>query len=162
MHGRVRHLAVLPIALLAVPLAVSVKTVRDSASDAGDVGALSSPEQQALSRYLLAHQDGARYELAAGAATSVASLIVQDVRPVLMLTTYEGRSFTSVAQLKRLIARGEVRYAFLDSVCTPHAANTSAGCAPAARWIWAHGTDVSHQAGLRTGGILWRLPGAIA
>jgi 4-amino-4-deoxy-L-arabinose transferase-like glycosyltransferase len=161
-HRRVRHLVVIPVALLAIPLTVSVKAVQDSASDAGDVGALNSSEQQALSRYLLAHQGSARYELAAGAATSVASLIVQDVRPVLMLTTYEGRPFTSVTQLEHLIARGEVRYALLDSVCTPHAVNTSAGCAPAARWIRAHGTDVSHQAGLRTGGILWRLPGAIA
>ncbi len=125
------------------------------------MGALNGAEQNALSTYLRAHQAGARYELAAGASTSVASLIVQDQRPVLMLTTYNGLPFTSVAQLRALIAHGEVRYAFLNSTCGPQALKTSAGCAPAALWIRAHGTDVSRQAGLRTRGVLWRLPGVV-
>ena len=156
--SRARLLAIPLAALLAIPLVASVRAVESHASDAGNVGALNIEEQRALSAYLLANQDRARYEVAAGSSTSVASLIVQDVRPVLVLTTYNGRPFTSVARLKRLIAAGEVRYAFLDSACDPRRPSVSAGCAPAALWIRAHGTDVSSRAGLTRRGVLWRLP----
>jgi 4-amino-4-deoxy-L-arabinose transferase-like glycosyltransferase len=161
LHSRARLLALPLTALLAVPLVASVKAVEAKLSDAGIVGALNPTEQHALSAYLLAHQGGARYELAAGSSTSVASLIVQDQRPVLMLTTYNGIPFTTVPRLKALIARGEVRYAFLDSACTRTSPKTTAGCAPAALWIRTHGTDISRQAGLH-GGVLWRLPGPLA
>lgn len=156
--GRARWLALPLTALLAVPLAASVEAVKDSTSDAGNVGALDAEEQRALSAYLPAHQGGARYEVAAASATGVASLIVQDRRPVLMLTTYNGRQLTSVAELKARIAAGAVKYAFLNSLCGAHSTKTAAGCAPPARWIRAHGADVSRQAGLKTGGVLWRLP----
>ena len=118
LGSRARLLALGLPALLIVPLVASVEAVSEKTSDAGNVGALAPAEQRALSAYLLARQANARYELAAGSSTTVASLIVQDRRPVLMLTTYNGLSFTSVAHLKALIARGEVRYAFLDSVCS--------------------------------------------
>jgi 4-amino-4-deoxy-L-arabinose transferase-like glycosyltransferase len=160
--NRGRLAAVGLTALLAISLAASIQAMRAKSSDAGNVGALNGEEQRLLSSYLLAHQGGARYELAAGEATNVASLIVQDARPVLMLTTYNGLPFTSVVHLKQLIARGEVRYAFLDSVCTGRSSKTVAGCAPAALWVRAHGTDVSLQAGLHAHGMLWRLPGASA
>jgi 4-amino-4-deoxy-L-arabinose transferase-like glycosyltransferase len=156
--GRVRLLAVPLIALLAIPLLASIEAVGDRTSDAGNVGAIDPAEQRALSTYLRAHQAGARYELAAASATSIASLIVEDARPVVMLTSYNGLPLTSVAELKALISRGEVRYALLDSVCRRGAAKTTAGCAPAARWVRAYGTDVSRQAGLRISGVLWRLP----
>jgi 4-amino-4-deoxy-L-arabinose transferase-like glycosyltransferase len=157
---KARWLAVPLTALLGIPFAASVQAVRAKTSDAGDVGALGGEEQRLMSAYLRANQDGARYELAAGSATTVASLIVSDARPVLMLTTYNGLALTDVAQLKRLVARGEVRYAFLDSVCGRHPSKTTAGCAPVALWVRGHGTDVSRQAGLHARGILWRLPGA--
>jgi 4-amino-4-deoxy-L-arabinose transferase-like glycosyltransferase len=156
--NRARLLALPLTALLAIPLVASVEAVGDKTSDAGAVGAINGTEQRALSTYLHAHLGGARYEVAAGSATSIASLIVQDARPVVMLTSYQGLPLTSVAQLQTLISRGEVRYAFLDSTCKPGAAKTTAGCAPAARWVRAHGTDVSRQAGLRVTGVLWRLP----
>jgi 4-amino-4-deoxy-L-arabinose transferase-like glycosyltransferase len=156
--GRARLLAIPLVALLALPLAASVEAVGDRTSDAGNVGALGATEQRALSAYLRAHQGGARYELAAGAATGVASLIVQDARPVLMLTSYNGLPLTGVAQLRALATAGEVRYAFLQSACKPGAPSTSVGCAPAARWVRTHGTDVSRQAGLQVGDVLWRLP----
>ncbi len=156
-RSRVRWLALPLTALLAWPLAVSVEAVRAKASDAGNVGALAPAEQRALSAYLLAHRDGARYELAAGSATAVASLIVADQLPVLMLTSYDGRPLTGVARLRRASARGEVRYAFLSSLCGRHPRPTDSGCAPSARWVVTHGHDVSPQAGLRPGS-LWRLP----
>jgi 4-amino-4-deoxy-L-arabinose transferase-like glycosyltransferase len=155
---RVRWLAVPLTALLLVPLAASVKAVKDSTSDAGNVGALGAEEQRVLSSYLIAHQAGARYEMAAGSATTIASLIVQDQRPVLMLTSYNGRPLTSPSQLRALAARGQVRYALLDSRCGEHSPRTVAGCVPAARWVRAHGADVSLQAGLRSKGLLWQLP----
>jgi 4-amino-4-deoxy-L-arabinose transferase-like glycosyltransferase len=161
LHGRARLLALPLTALLAVPFVASVQAVEAKLSDAGNVGALNPGEQRALSAYLLTHQGKARYELAAGSSTSVASLIVQDQRPVLMLTTYNGIPFTSVPALKAKIASGELRYAFLDSACTPSSPKTTAGCAPAALWIRAHATDVSRQAGLR-GGVLWQLQKAAA
>jgi 4-amino-4-deoxy-L-arabinose transferase-like glycosyltransferase len=152
-----RWLALAPTALLAWPLAVSVEAVRSRAADAGNVGALPPAEQRALSSYLLAHRDGARYELAAGSATAVASLIVSDGLPVLMITTYNGRPLSTVRELRRAGARREVRYAFLSSLCGRHPRPTNAGCAPAALWVQAHGVDVSGRAGLRPG-TLWRLP----
>lgn len=154
-----RWLALPLTALLALPLAVSIEAVQAHDSDAGVVGTMRSAELARLSSYLRAHQGGAggtRYEVAAASATTVASLIVADRRPVLMLTTYNARPFTTVPELKRAIARGEVRYAYLDSLCGRRSSPTTSGCAPAPRWVAAHATDVSRQAGLRRG-LLWRL-----
>ncbi len=125
------------VAVLALPLSADITAIDNNVTDAGYVGALPSEEQHLLSSYLRAHQDGARYELAAESATQIGSLIVQDARPVLILTTYDARVFTNVAKLQRLIAAGEVRYAFLNTFCgttprsprpTPPARNPFAGC----------------------------------
>ena len=64
-------------------------------TDAGYVGALPGDEQRPLSTYLRAHQGGARYEVAAQSATQIGSLIVQDARPVVVLTSYGARVFTT-------------------------------------------------------------------
>jgi 4-amino-4-deoxy-L-arabinose transferase-like glycosyltransferase len=154
----VRWLALPLTALLAIPLLASIEAVKGNVTDAGNVGALAAGEQRALSAFLLTHQGTARYEVAAGSATAVASLIVQDRRPVLMLTTYNGQPLVSVPSLRAQIAAGAVKYAFLNSPCGSHPSKTTAGCAPAARWVRAHGADVSHQAGLPVRGVLWRLP----
>jgi 4-amino-4-deoxy-L-arabinose transferase-like glycosyltransferase len=161
-HHRLRLLAVPLVMLLVVPLIASIQAVSDRTSDAGNVGALSASVQKSVSVYLLAHQAGARYELAAGSATSIASLIVQDQLPVVMLTTYNGLPLTSITELRGLVARGELRYAFLGSHCRAGSSKAGAGCTTAARWIRAHGVDVSRQAGLRVSGVLWRLPGVVA
>ena len=127
---------------------IDITAIENRVSDAGYIGALPGEEQRELSAYLIAHQDGARYELAAESATGIGSLIVQDARPVVILTTYEARVFTSVAKLERLIAEGKVRYAFLETYCGKHTSTTNAACSAPAKWIRAHGTDVSRQAGL--------------
>jgi 4-amino-4-deoxy-L-arabinose transferase-like glycosyltransferase len=147
------------IAVLAVPFGTDVTAIANNVGDAGYVGALPGEEQRLLSAYVLGHRNGARYELAAESATSIGSLIVKDGRPILVLTTYDGRVFTSVAALKRLIAEGKVRYAFLNTFCTRRLQSVNPACSEPARWIRAHGTDVSRAAGLRNGGVLWRLPG---
>jgi 4-amino-4-deoxy-L-arabinose transferase-like glycosyltransferase len=148
------------VAVLAIPLKADLTAITDRISDAGLVGQLPGDQQHPLSTYLLAHQDGARYEVASESATAIGSLIVQDGRPVLVLTTYDARVFTSVAKLKRLIAAGQVRYAFLNTFCTSEARSVNPACAAPVEWVRAHGTDVSLKAGLNHGGLLYLLPGA--
>ena len=63
-------------------MAVDITAIENRVSDAGYIGALPGEEQRELSAYLIAHQGGARYELAAESATGIGSLIVQDARPV--------------------------------------------------------------------------------
>ncbi len=148
------------VAVLAIPLKADVTAIEDRVSDAGLVGALPGAQQRPLSAYLLAHQGGAHYELAAESATSVGSLIVKDARPVLVLTTYNARVFTTVPELQRLIAEGKVRYAFLNTFCTHQAMSVNPACSAPVKWVRAHGTDVSLAAGLGHGGLLYLLPGA--
>jgi 4-amino-4-deoxy-L-arabinose transferase-like glycosyltransferase len=144
----------------ALPLSADIVSIKSGVTDAGYVGALPREEQRLVSSYLRSHQGDARYELAAESATQIGSLIVQEARAVLILTTYDARVLTTVPELQRAIARGEVKYAFLNSFCGKHISPINAACARPARWIRAHGTDVSHQAGLSRGGVLWLLPGA--
>ena len=153
-------LALALVAVLAIPLSADVTAINNGVTDAGYVGALPSSVQRALSDYTRAHQGSARYQLAAESATQIGSLIVQDARPILILTTYAGRQFTSVAQLQALIAQGKVRYAFLASGCRAHGYSSNPACSAPARWIRAHGTDVSRKAGLPHRKTLWLLPGA--
>jgi 4-amino-4-deoxy-L-arabinose transferase-like glycosyltransferase len=154
-------IALLLVAVLALPLSADLTAIHDNVSDAGYVGALPAEELRLASAYLRAHQGGARYQVAAESATGIGALVAQDGRPIVVLTTYNARVFTTIAELRRLIARGEVRYAFLNSLCGKHASSTDAGCAAPAVWVHIHGTDVSRQAGLRRG-VLWLLPGASA
>jgi len=150
------------VAVLALPLRADIAAIHDDVSDAGYVGGIPTQQLDAISSYLQAHRDGAHYEVAASSATAIGALIVKDVQPVVILTTYDARVFTTVAQLKRLIAAGKVRYAFLNTFCTaePDLYTTNAGCSAPVRWIRAHGTDVSLRAGLTQGGLLYLLPGA--
>jgi 4-amino-4-deoxy-L-arabinose transferase-like glycosyltransferase len=153
-------LATTLVAVLAIPVKVDVSAIEDRVSDAGYVGALPGEEQRLVSAYLRAHMKGARYEVAAESATGIGSLIVKDALPIVVLTSYGSRVFTTVPQLERLIARGEVRYAFLNSNCGRHDSSANAACSAPAKWVRAHGTDVSRAAGLDRGGVLWLLPGA--
>jgi hypothetical protein len=150
------------IAVAAVPLQTDITSIRTHVTDAGYVGALPIEEQRLVSAYLRAHQGRARYEVAALSATQIGSLVVQDARPIVILTSYNARVFTSIAKLRQLIAQGKVRYAFLNSDCGPHGSSGNAACSAPARWVRAHGTDVSRQAGLGRGKVLWLLPGAPA
>jgi 4-amino-4-deoxy-L-arabinose transferase-like glycosyltransferase len=153
-------LALTLLAIVAIPLEIDKTAIKNRVSDAGYIGALPGEEQREMSTYLHAHNDGARYELAAESATGIGSLIVHDALPVVVLTTYEARVFTSIAKLQHLIAEGKVRYAFLNTYCGRHTSMTNAACSAPAKWIRAHGTDVSSQAGLSHHKTLWLLPGA--
>jgi 4-amino-4-deoxy-L-arabinose transferase-like glycosyltransferase len=148
------------LAVLAIPFSADVTAIRTHVSYAGYVGALPREEQRLVSAYLRAHQHGARYEVAAESATGIGSLVVQDARPIVVLTSYNARVFTDVPELQRLITQGEVRYAFLNSTCSRRGAGQNPACSAPARWVRAHATDVSRQAGLSRAGVLWLLPGA--
>lgn len=148
------------VAVGALPLSADIVSIKNGVTDAGYVGALPREEQRLVSSYLRTHQDSARYELAAESATQIGSLIVQEARAVLILTTYDARVFTTVPKLRRAIARGEVKYAFLNSFCGKHVSTVNAACSEPTLWVRAHGTDVSRKAGLSRGGVLWLLPGA--
>jgi 4-amino-4-deoxy-L-arabinose transferase-like glycosyltransferase len=146
------------VAVLAIPVQASVRAVRLHVSDAGAIGALPADELLPLSSYLRAHRAGARYEVAVESATQAGALIARDGLPVVVLSTYEGRPFRSVAQLRQLIARGEVRYAFLPGLCGSHTPRSNAACTPAALWVQRHARDISKAAGLPRDKLLWQLP----
>jgi 4-amino-4-deoxy-L-arabinose transferase-like glycosyltransferase len=153
-------LALALVAVLAIPVSADVTAIDTHVTDAGYVGALPAEELQLVSSYLRAHQGRARYEVAAESATGIGALVVQDARPIVVLTSYNARVFTTVSKLEHLIAAGRVRYAFLNSTCTRRGAALNPACAAPVRWVRAHGTDVSGQVGLARGGVLWLLPGA--
>jgi 4-amino-4-deoxy-L-arabinose transferase-like glycosyltransferase len=148
------------VAVAAVPVKADTTAIANRVSDAGLVGEIPGDQQRPLSAYLLAHEDGAYYEVAAESATGVGSLIVKDARPILVLTTYDARVFTGIAKLEQLVAEGKVRYAFLNTFCTSEAQSVNPACSAPVKWIRAHGTDVSIRAGLPQGGLLYLLPGA--
>jgi hypothetical protein len=150
------------VAMLAISVQTDVRAIKDHVTDAGEVGVLPGDVLNPLSSYLRAHQGTARYEVAAQSSTQIGALIVKDARPVVVLTSYAAKVFTTVEQLKRKIAAGEVRYAFLNSPCPHHTSAASAknpACSPPAMWIREHGSDVSREAGLPHAKVLWRLPG---
>ena len=153
-------LAAALVAVLAVGVKADITAIRDKVSDAGFVGQIPGDVEAPMSEYLKAHRHGAKYEVAAESATQIGSLIVRDALPIAVLTTYNGRVFTSVGKLKRMIAAGQVRYAYLSTFCTHKASSVNAACAKPVLWIREHGTDVSREAGLPRHKLLYLLPGA--
>jgi hypothetical protein len=146
------------VCLLAIPLWASLRAVRENVSDTTPLGVLHPGELRPLSSYLRAHQGTAYYEAAFDSGTKMGELVERDARPILVLTTLNGQVFTPVARLRALAAAGKVRYAFLGSLCGPHSPPADADCSAPARWVAAHGTDVSARAGMPRTGMLWRLP----
>jgi 4-amino-4-deoxy-L-arabinose transferase-like glycosyltransferase len=128
------------VAVLAVPVAGALSVARAHQSDAGLP--LKTAGLASLSRFLTAHQGGARYEVASPNVDRAAPLIIRDGRPVLMLTSLYGRPLLGAAQLRQLVATGQVRYVLLGNApCAP------TGCAPVIRWARTHTRDVSAAAG---------------
>jgi len=147
------------VCVLAIPLSAALRAVRENVSDTNRLGVLHPGELKPLKAYLRAHQGSAYYEAAFDSGTKMGELVVADARPILVLTTLNGRVFTPVARLRALAAAGRVRYVFTSGGCGPHSPPTNADCAAPVRWVRAHATDVSAQAGMPHGGMLWRLPG---
>jgi 4-amino-4-deoxy-L-arabinose transferase-like glycosyltransferase len=145
--------------VLAIPLWASLNALSAHVSDANVLGSVPAAELERLSVYLRSHQGAAHYEVAYGSATMMGALVERDARPVLPLTTVEGRALISPARVRALASSGAVRYAFIPASCPAAGAREDSNCSRAAIWIRAHARDVSSQAGLRAG-TLWELPGA--
>jgi len=78
----------LALAALALPLRVSLGLVADHEYDSGYTGVIQAGEVTAISDYIRAHRDGAHYEFVAADPSTVGSLIVHDVQPILSLTSH--------------------------------------------------------------------------
>ena len=139
------------VAVLAVPAAAAVSVARHHRSDAGLPLRTDPARLAALSRFLIAHQGPARYEVASPTVIRAAPLIIRDARPVLMLTSLYGRPLLGPAGLERLVATGRVRYALLGRTSC-----TRGGCPAVVRWARAHARDVSAAAG-QPRGTVYRL-----
>jgi 4-amino-4-deoxy-L-arabinose transferase-like glycosyltransferase len=141
--------------VLAAPAAVSVAAVTGRVEDAGAPGALVPARLAALSRYLRAHRDGARYEVAALTVGAAASLIARDGQPVEMLAANDARPVVTITQLRHTIVAGDVRTVLLGARCTPLSSDLLTGCSPLAGWVRAHGRDVSRAAGQAHAGVVY-------
>jgi 4-amino-4-deoxy-L-arabinose transferase-like glycosyltransferase len=142
-HAAVRAGAVaLVVAALAQPVAVTAAAISSHVQDSGTPGSMPQAQLAAISRYALAHQRGARYEAAFANVSAAGSLITRDGRPILMLLS-QSHPLVSVPRLAALVRAGRVRTAVLGT-------SRSA----AARWIRAHGTDVSRALGARPGSVI--------
>jgi hypothetical protein len=163
-EARRRAVAVAAIFVLAVALtataARSIRLVDADGSDGGAFGHMRARDVAALSRYLTAHRDGARYEFATLSASWAGPLIAADAQPVLVLAASPYRPLVSVGELQRAVAAGEVRYVLMSrkpTVCGPHVPSGPPSRRRIVAWIEDHGTDVTQQAGLRGCGVLLRV-----
>jgi hypothetical protein len=143
--------------IMVVSLATAVAAIGAHAEDAGTLGAMPPARVARLSAYLRGHQDGARYEAADVAVTKAAALIAADGRPQLLLDADRGRPLIGPGRLAAAAAAGGVRFGVVDSACAGATRARSDGCSAAARWIRAHGVDVSRAAG-QPRGVVYRLP----
>jgi hypothetical protein len=129
------------IAVLAVPVSDSLGFVRHHAYDSSYGGGfLSAREANLLSRYLTAHDDGARYEAVVLSVWQAANLVVLDRRPVLATRNVDGSPLLKVSDLQSDVREGQVRFVVVGSPCVRHP--TGGRCPPAARWARQHGTLV--------------------
>jgi 4-amino-4-deoxy-L-arabinose transferase-like glycosyltransferase len=156
LHRRTRPswtapvLTVLALAtVLAMPLGMATHLAARGATESGRPGYMAPSRVAALSRYLAAHNHGARYEFASSSAVKAGPVIAHDGKPVLVLTSLYERQLTTVPTLARAVRSGQVRYALLGPM-------HCAACIPSVRWARAHATDVGRRAGVGRG-LLYRL-----
>ncbi len=110
--GVVGACAIVGLAVLALPLRVSVDVIGRGFNDATHGG---SGAQYA--GFLRAHRGRAHYEAASGDTLGVVGLIATDAQPVLILEDVKG-PLVRLARLERLVRRGAVRYVLIDHPCT--------------------------------------------
>jgi 4-amino-4-deoxy-L-arabinose transferase-like glycosyltransferase len=157
----IRAVAALALgAVLAPALATSVAAARAHTQDSGSPGALAPARLTALSHYLRAHRHGARYEVASVAVAKAGALIAYDGAQTLLLNGAYGHPLVSTARLASLVAHGQLHSAIVGSTCTAATLDRWDGCSPAARWIRAHGTDVSRVSGQPHLGLVYALHSA--
>ncbi len=148
----------LALSILALPLQVDASLISHHEFDSGRTGAMDSSEVNDISGYIDAHGGAhTHYEFAAADPSEVGALILHDRRPILSLTSYDNHELTPIASLRRLVARGRLRFAVLDGECDPRRSANSPACSPGAAWVRSHGTDVSSAAGLPHAHVLYLL-----
>ena len=156
-RSRLAVIAAVVVAVLAVPAAASIRAVAHGTSDSGHPGHMATGRVTALSAFLRAHQGPARFEVASLSAAKVAPLVVRDAQPVMILTSLYGQPLVPVSRFAAAVRSGQVRYALAGANCTRGSGDRLTGCSAQARWIRAHGTDVSRQAGQPSRGLVFRL-----
>jgi hypothetical protein len=136
-------------ALLAMPLGTAIHLARVGSTDSGRPGYMPATRVEALSRFLTAHRDGARYEFVSSTALKAGPMIAHDGQPVLILTSLYAQQITSAPALAQAVRSGQVRYALLGPM-------RCSACIPSLHWARAHATDVGRRAGVGRG-LLYRL-----
>ncbi|MGA2471073.1 MAG: glycosyltransferase family 39 protein [Solirubrobacteraceae bacterium] len=148
----------LAVVAFGLPLGVCIGLIDNHEYDSGHTGVIATREVDDISSYIRTHRDGAHYEFVVADPSEVGAIIVHDVQPILSLTSYDQHELLPVSKLASLVARGEVRFGYIGGPCVPSDLLELAPCSPGARWIRAHGIDVSHAAGLPHGAVLYLLP----
>ena len=98
----------------------------------------------ALSRYLRAHNDGTRYEVASANINDVVGLVARDDLPVLVLNSVDG-PLTRTKSLQAQVAGHRVRFYFV----APHPCHSGRHCPYNQIWAYAHSIPIPGQPGLR-------------
>jgi hypothetical protein len=156
--GRWLTAGLIVTAALLFPVHESWQLVRAKANDSLGLAVAPDTDIAALSQYLQPRTRGTYYEVAVDEPLGLAPLLIRDRRPILPLTSFGGRPLTSLAALQSAVQAGQVRYGLVGRFhCGPRNAGWAA-CSPAARWIRAHGVNVSAQAGITGSSRLYWLP----
>jgi len=150
--------AALSVAAIALPLRIAVGLVSDHEYDSGNTGIIASGEVAAISDYIRAHRDGARYEFVVADPSSVGDLIIHELQPILSLTSYNQHELLPISRLATLVRTGAVRFAYIGGPCVASDKLELPRCSPGARWVRAHGIDVSQTIGLTRPDVLYFLP----
>jgi 4-amino-4-deoxy-L-arabinose transferase-like glycosyltransferase len=133
-------LVCLAAALLVGALSKDAYLIRGHHSDS----VLTDFSTPAVSRYLRAHRNGARYEVASANINDIVGLVARDALPVLVLDSVDG-SLTRTATLRAQVAAGRVRFYFMGS----HPCHQGPYCPGNQIWAYAHSFAVPRLRGLR-------------
>jgi 4-amino-4-deoxy-L-arabinose transferase-like glycosyltransferase len=150
--------AALTVTAIALPLRIAVGLVADHEYDSGNAGVIKASEVSAISSYIAAHRDGARYEFVVADPSSVGDLIISEGRPILSLTSYNQHELLKISRLEALVHSGAVRFAYVGGPCVPSDKLELPRCSTGSAWVRAHGVDVSRKIGLPRSDVLYFLP----
>jgi 4-amino-4-deoxy-L-arabinose transferase-like glycosyltransferase len=133
-------LAAAAVGLLGVSVGTDFRLISAHRSDS----VLNDPTSPAMSRYLLAHRHGARFEVASANVFDITGLVARDGQSVVVLNDLDGE-LQRVASLAALVADGQVRFYYAS-----HGCHTGRHCAPNEKWAYLHSQPVPGYAGLRS------------
>jgi hypothetical protein len=143
--------ALASVAILLPGLEVARSDTTAGMQDSGRPGRQPAAVTRRLSRFLRAHNAGARYEVATF-GLGASSLIVRDDLPVLFLGNLGQRALVSLPAFERLVNEGQVRFVLIGPC--PHHRRHCDTRGSTGSWIRQHGRDVSAQIGLPRSTIL--------